>query len=133
MKTIQFILLIFLYVSSPAHAELPSHTFSNSEQERLYQSLLQETRCVVCQSQSIGDSNSPFAMDMREKIYHLITENKNKNEINQYLVKRYGDFILLKPPVKTQTFLLWGFPFIFFTFLILMTLRSFVLHKKMKP
>lgn len=72
----------------------------------------QEVRCVVCQNQNLADSTAPLAKDLRDKIYMLILEKKSDKEIKDYLVKRYGEFILLRPRFNPVTYFLWLFPFI---------------------
>ena len=71
-------------------------------------------RCMVCQNQSIDESNAPLAKDLRILIRNKIQEGNNNEEIYKFLTDRYGDFILLKPPFKLSTFALWLLPFIFF-------------------
>ncbi|OGT58960.1 MAG: hypothetical protein A3F43_04480 [Gammaproteobacteria bacterium RIFCSPHIGHO2_12_FULL_42_10] len=75
-----------------------------------YTALIKEVRCVVCQNQSLADSNAPLAEDLRDKIYMMMLEKKSDTEIKDYLVKRYGEFVLLRPRFSMTTFLLWTFP-----------------------
>lgn len=94
-----------------------------------FQLLTQEIRCVVCQNQSIADSNAPLAKDLREKIYRMILEKKSDDEIKNYLVKRYGEFILFKPRLNASTLILWLFPLLGSFMAILLVGRY---HKKSK-
>jgi cytochrome c-type biogenesis protein CcmH len=71
-----------------------------------------ELRCLVCQAQSVADSDSEFSQDVRREVDRLIAEGRSDAEIKDFLVQRYGDFILFKPPVKPTTALLWGGPLI---------------------
>lgn len=80
-------------------------------QARLTQ-LTHEIRCVVCQNQSVADSDAPLARDLRQKIAELIAQQMTDEAIKDYLVKRYGEFILLKPRLSRATLLLWVFPFV---------------------
>lgn len=105
------IFIVLSLINLSVHAE--QYDFENVREERLYTDIINETRCVVCQSQSVADSNSPFAQDIRAKIHQLILEKHDKSEINDYLRERYGDYIFLKPPLKRSTWLLWLFPFAF--------------------
>ena len=73
--------------------------------------LEEELRCLVCQNQTLADSNAPLADDLRREVRELAVSGKSNDEIKQYLVARYGDFVLYKPPVKTTTWLLWFGPF----------------------
>lgn len=75
-----------------------------------YYDLTKEIRCVVCQNQNIADSNAPLAIDLRNKVLQMINDNKSNDEIKTYLVKRYGEFILLRPRFIATNFLLWCFP-----------------------
>ena len=66
----------------------------------------------MCQNQSLADSNAPLAQDLRNEIYEMVNSKKNNNEILDFLVKRYGDFVLYRPPLKKNTWLLWFGPFL---------------------
>jgi cytochrome c-type biogenesis protein CcmH len=70
-----------------------------------------ELRCLVCQNQTLADSNAPLAEDLRREVRALATSGKSDDEIRQYLVARYGDFVLYKPPLQRNTWLLWIGPF----------------------
>uniref|UniRef100_UPI0010696931 cytochrome c-type biogenesis protein n=3 Tax=Pseudomonas TaxID=286 RepID=UPI0010696931 len=70
-----------------------------------------ELRCPKCQNQNIADSNAPIATDLRREIFRMLEEGKSNAEIVDFLVLRYGDFVLYKPPVDTRTYLLWYGPF----------------------
>lgn len=110
--------LIFLSLTAmalPAQAQTPvidTLPFTSVQEEHRYQSLIQEIRCVVCQGQSIADSNALLANDMRVKVYHMVQDKKSDAEIKDYLAKRYGEFILLQPRFSSLTLLLWSFPFL---------------------
>jgi len=83
----------------------------DSDQDRLrYQSLVAELRCPMCQNQNLADSNSQIAIDLRNEVYRLMNEKLNDDEIKTYLVNRYGDFVLYKPPVQNNTIVLWWAP-----------------------
>ena len=77
-----------------------------------YRTLIQEVRCVVCQGQNIADSHAPLAADLRQKIYAMIMAHQSDEAIKAYLVKRYGEFILLRPRVTAKTLVLWAFPWV---------------------
>jgi cytochrome c-type biogenesis protein CcmH len=70
-----------------------------------------ELRCLVCQNQTLADSNAPLAEDLRREVRELASSGKSDDEIKQYLVARYGDFVLYKPPIQGNTWLLWFGPF----------------------
>lgn len=95
---------------------------SSSDAAR-YTRYTKEVRCVVCQNQNLADSTAPLANDLRQKIYTLILEKKSDAEIDDYLVKRYGEFILLRPRFSKLTALLWLFPFIALSVALLRLLK----------
>ena len=82
------------------------------EQEVLYQAIVQEVRCLVCQNQSIAESNAELAKDLRVEISNQIKEGKTEQEIKDFLLNRYGDFVLYQPSFNKKTFFLWLSPLI---------------------
>ncbi len=92
--------------------------------EAVARSLMKELRCVVCQNQSIEDSNADIARDLRQIVRERIAMGDTPENVKAYLVDRYGDYVLLEPPFKRSTYFLWGSPFIFLGFVIYMVLRS---------
>lgn len=86
------------------------YPFTKHHDAEKFSSLLHEVRCVVCQNQNLADSNAPLANDLRDKIYQLVLQNKSTTEIKNYLVARYGEFILFKPSFNKRTLVLWLFP-----------------------
>ena len=92
----------------------PSEILQNQNQELRARNISKNIRCMVCQNQSIDESNAPLAKDLRILIRNKIKEGNTNKEIYNFLTDRYGDFILLKPPVKLSTLALWFLPFIFF-------------------
>lgn len=74
--------------------------------------IAEELRCLVCQNESLAGSRSDLAMDLRREIRGLIKQGKTDQEVRDFLVSRYGDFVLYRPPVKPSTWLLWGGPFV---------------------
>ncbi|MEY3220197.1 MAG: hypothetical protein RIT27_1554 [Pseudomonadota bacterium] len=81
--------------------------FADPQQETRYQKLLEELRCVVCQNQSLADSNASLAQDLRNEVRAMVQQGKNEQQITHFLVERYGDFVLYRPPLKSTTYLLW--------------------------
>lgn len=92
--------------------------FDTAEQEQRYQDLIEELRCLVCQNQNLADSHADLAQDLREEVHEMILDGKNNEEIIEFLVARYGDFVLYRPPVKKSTWLLWFAPFILLVFAV---------------
>ncbi len=88
-------------------------TFDNPEQQKVYENLTSELRCLVCQNQTIGDSNAELAADLRRQVYEMLEQGKSKQEIIQFMTDRYGDFVLYNPQFKAKTGLLWLGPVAF--------------------
>ena len=87
-------------------------TFKTAEQQQRYDYLTKELRCLVCQNQNLAESHADLAQDLREEVQQMILAGKTNKEIIDYLVARYGDFVLYNPPVQESTWLLWFAPFI---------------------
>jgi len=107
-----FLLLLPIHLHAVDSNPLP---FETPEQEQRYQLLTQELRCVVCQNQSVADSNAELAQDMRELVRQKILAGETDAQIALYLVERYGDFVLYNPPLKPKTYVLWIGPLILLT------------------
>ena len=105
-----FIIQFFLNVS---YAVEPDEILKKQEYELRARNISKNIRCMICQNQSIDESNAPLAKDLRILIRNKIKEGSNDKEIYIFLTDRYGDFILLKPPLNLSTIGLWFFPFIF--------------------
>jgi cytochrome c-type biogenesis protein CcmH len=84
--------------------------FKDHAQELRFQHLTQQLRCLVCQNETLADSNADLARDMRHEVFRLMQQGKSDDEIKQYLVDRYSDFVLYKPPLQPNTWLLWFGP-----------------------
>jgi len=106
-------LLFALGLSWPAFAGIETYTFETPEQERIYHKLTEELRCLVCQNQNIAGSNAELAQDLRKKAYEQVKQGKSEDEVVEWMVDRYGDFVLYRPPVKATTLFLWAGPLIF--------------------
>ena len=87
-------------------------SFSNPDLEARARNLQRQLRCLVCQGESIDESGSPFAADVRHLVRQQIAEGMSDRQIEDFLVARYGDFILMKPPLQSDTWLLWLTPFL---------------------
>lgn len=86
--------------------------FANAEQKHRYQALLKELRCLVCQNQSLADSDAELAQDLRREVYEMLGKGEADKAILQFMVERYGDFVLYRPPFKATTAVLWLGPFV---------------------
>ncbi len=129
LLTIVIISIMILFFSKISYSVEPEEFLQNPKQEIRARDISKNIRCLVCQNQSIDDSSAPLAKDLRALIRMKVQENNSDEEIYKFLTDRYGDFILLKPPFKINTFLLWSLPFIF---LIIGIFILFVHNKKSK-
>ena len=100
--------------SNNSYTVEPDEILENQKQELRARNISKNIRCMVCQNQSIDESNAPLAKDLRILIRNKIKRGNKDVEIYEFLTDRYGDFILLKPPLKLNTLVLWFLPFIFF-------------------
>lgn len=105
--------IILLLLSSAVNAGVEYRQFDNPEQQAAYESLTSELRCLVCQNQTIADSNAELAADLRRQVYEMLQQGKSKQDIAQFMTDRYGDFVLYNPPFKLKTGLLWIGPVVF--------------------
>jgi cytochrome c-type biogenesis protein CcmH len=108
-KFLKSALLTLLACCSLAFANEPL-LFDDAEQEARFNKLTLELRCLVCQNQNLADSDAPLAQDLRREIYDMIQTGRSDDEIKTFLVERYGDFVLYRPPVKGNTLMLWLAP-----------------------
>ena len=120
---IQFALLLLLFQTSFAES-IEAKDFESLDQERRYHALIEDIRCPVCQGQSISGSNSSLAKDLREQVRQMILSNKSNEDIYQFMVDRYGDFVVFKPPLNWKTYLLWFAPLVFLVFCFIYLIRS---------
>lgn len=108
--------VLFLFSPLFANAVIEGHKypFDNQSDAERFQHLSENLRCPKCQNQNLADSNAPVAIDMRDKVYDLMQQGKTDEDIVNYLVARYGDFVTYKPPFKISTLLLWLGPLLMF-------------------
>jgi cytochrome c-type biogenesis protein CcmH len=102
---------LFLLLSSMAAAAPAPDTMADPAQEMRARALQRELRCLVCQGESLDESNAPLAVDLRHLIREHMRVGESDEQIKQFLVSRYGDFILMKPPFDAGTYALWLTPF----------------------
>ncbi|MSP27404.1 MAG: cytochrome c-type biogenesis protein CcmH [Methylococcales bacterium] len=107
------LLIVLLLLLSPLANAVDAYQFANPEQQAAYNSLVTELRCLVCQNQTIGDSNAELAADLRRQVHEMLQQGKSKADIQQFMTDRYGDFVLYNPPFKAKTGLLWLGPVAF--------------------
>ena len=105
-------LLCFLLLLTPAYAVQPDEILSDAKLEQRARDLSTGLRCLVCQNQSIDESDAPLARDLRILIRERLTKGDSDAEIKDFVVARYGDFVLLKPRLNARTAVLWATPFL---------------------
>jgi len=112
-----FSIIIFIpfhnYINPHSHSYPHPHSFyqfNSIQQQTQFQHLLNNFRCVVCQDENLASSNAKIAVDLKNKIYLMVTEHKSNRDIKRYLLNRYGNFVLLKPPLIPETYFLWLAP-----------------------
>ena len=108
------IILTGATISKNSYAVDPEEFLKDPKQELRARNISKNVRCLVCQNQSIDESSAPLAKDLRMIVRNKITEGLTDKEVYKFLTDRYGDFILLNPPFKTSTMILWALPFVLF-------------------
>jgi cytochrome c-type biogenesis protein CcmH len=103
--------LVFLTHSTSSHAQSAKPVAEDPVLEKKVIALSNELRCLVCQNQTIADSNAELAVDLRNQVRKQLSEGKSDREILDYMVQRYGEFVLYRPPLSYKTILLWAGPF----------------------
>lgn len=121
-----WLFLTALLFSSVAFSAIDALNFSSPQQESDYHQLTQSLRCPQCQNNNIADSNATIAVDMRGKVFELLQEGKSKNDVVDYMVARYGNFVTYNPPMTASTLVLWIAP-------LLLVLLGVVFLLRRKP
>ena len=106
-------LAVALLLACGAGAVDTGQRFDDPAEQARYERLIRDLRCLVCRSESIADSNATLAADLRREVELLMRDGKSDAEIHAFMTERYGDFVLLRPPVAPRTWLLWAAPALF--------------------
>lgn len=114
MKLLSYGLLLFGLITQAWAIDNAGIELSDPEHRARYQVLIEELRCVVCQNQAISDSNAELAQDLRDRVREMILSGMTDEEIKTFLVNRYGDFVLYRPPLQKNTYVLWLAPLVIF-------------------
>jgi len=125
-QVLAFTLLFLVYLT--AQAKIETLQFDSPQMEEDYNVLVDELRCLVCQNQNLADSNAELAQDLRKQTYEMLQQGKSRDEVVDFMVTRYGDFVLYRPPFKLTTLLLWLGPFLLF--LIALTIVAMFFRKQ---
>ncbi len=117
--------LICLCIAQLAFAAEDNYPFSSPQEQRRFVDLIKEVRCSICQNQTLYDSNSSVAFDMRKQIYQMLTAGASEASVKSYLATKYGEYVLFTPPWRLGTFLLWLSPLFMFAVATLFVTRLF--------
>lgn len=110
---VKIILLLLVLMAARVQAQIvDTQGFATVQQQEKALSIARQLRCPQCQNQNLLESNAPVAVSMRHQVYAMVAEGKNEEEITSWMTQRYGDFVLYNPPVKPQTLILWGLPWL---------------------
>ncbi|WP_233243643.1 cytochrome c-type biogenesis protein [Bacterioplanes sanyensis] len=107
MQRLCWLALLWLPLTALAVVDGHKYPFDDAEKAERFRQLAEDLRCPKCQNQNLADSNAPVAVDLRDKVYELLQEDQSDEQIVDYLVARYGDFVRYNPPFRLDTLLLW--------------------------
>jgi cytochrome c-type biogenesis protein CcmH len=124
------VLLGLIFVCSSSLAAIEAYEFKSAEMEANYLRLTNELRCLVCQNQNLSGSNAELAQDLRRQTYEMLMQGNTPDQVVQFMVERYGDFVLYRPQFKKSTLLLWLGPFLLLLLVLVLVIRY--LHKNQK-
>ena len=110
MRSLLLTLMLVLWVA-PVQAAIEAYEFDSPQMEADYNQLINELRCLVCQNQNLSGSDADLAKDLRRETYEMLQQGKSSQEVVDFMVARYGDFVLYRPQFKASTYLLWVGPF----------------------
>lgn len=117
------LILTFICISSISFAAIDSYQFDSIEQERAFQELAKQLRCPKCQNQNILDSNAGLALDMRNKTYEMVKAGQSEQQVIDYMVARFGNFVRYDPPMTPATIFLWLGPLFFIVIGVFFVIR----------
>jgi cytochrome c-type biogenesis protein CcmH len=127
-RTVRGLVLAALLWPLMVLAAVDPYPFTSEVDEVRFRSLIAELRCLVCQNQNLADSNAELAQDLRQQVYEMILRGEADQTIVSYMVDRYGDFVLYRPPVKGTTALLWAGPFMLMLLGLIALIRTVRRH-----
>jgi cytochrome c-type biogenesis protein CcmH len=114
-----------LFCTSAGQASIEAYQFDTPKMESDYNQLVNELRCLVCQNQNLSGSDAALARDLRRETYEMIKAGKSQQQVIEFMVARYGDFVLYRPQFKSNTYLLWLGPFLLLILVLILILRRF--------
>ena len=122
MKRLLLLVIVGLWVA-PMQASIEAYQFDSAEMEADYKQLIEELRCLVCQNQNLAGSDADLARDLRRETYEMQQQGKSQQQVVDFMVARYGDFVLYRPQFKSSTYLLWMGPFLLLMFVLYLVVR----------
>lgn len=122
MKRLLLLFMVGLWVA-PAQSAIETYQFDSAEMEADYKQLIEELRCLVCQNQNLAGSDADLARDLRRETYDMLQQGKSQQEVVDFMVARYGDFVLYRPQFKASTYLLWLGPFLLLLLVLYLVIR----------
>lgn len=130
---LMLIIIIALFTTQlSASSTLADFTFKDPKQLQAFRNLTEQLRCLVCQNESLAASQAELAQDLRREVYAMMQAGNTEEQIINFLVARYGDFVLYSPPVKPSTYFLWYGPFVLFGLAGLWFIRTLWLKSRLK-
>lgn len=123
-------LLFLLSLSLPSVAVIEIYEFATDTQKQRYHHLIEELRCPKCQNQNLAESDAPIAQDLRRELHRLLSEGRSDEAIIEYMVVRYGNFVLYRPPLDKNTLILWAAPGLFLLFGLIIAWRVRVTNRE---
>lgn len=129
IKSLALGAILLLGSGSLSAYTLEEFQFDSTKQQEEFRELIAKLRCLVCQNESLAGSQAELAQDLRNEVYRMMRAGQSQDEILDFLVERYGDFVLYDPPLKPSTYLLWFGPFVLIGAAGFVVVRT-ILHKK---
>ena len=117
------LLATFVFWVPPLQAVIETYEFESAQMEADYKKLIDELRCLVCQNQNLSASDADLARDLRRETYEMLQQGKSSQQVVEFMVERYGDFVLYRPQFKSNTYLLWLGPFLLLLLVLYMLVR----------
>jgi cytochrome c-type biogenesis protein CcmH len=120
----RFIAIFLVLFMGTAQAVIEAYEFESAQTEAEYNQLIKELRCLVCQNQNLAGSNAGLAQDLRRQTYTMLSRGDSPAQVVEYMVARYGDFVIYRPQFKSSTYLLWLGPFLLLIIVLYLVIRK---------
>jgi len=120
----RFIAIFLVLFMGAAQAVIEAYEFESAQTEAEYNRLIKELRCLVCQNQNLAGSNAELAQDLRRQTYTMLSRGDSPDQVVEYMIARYGDFVIYRPQFKSSTYLLWLGPFLLLIIVLYLVIRK---------